>query len=167
MRLLLILILTMSASNATAQTAGGREGLRFGIWNSAAQPLDETARAVLFGMSFAAAASAGIEADEPRLLGLAVSLETKRALVTVIKPVAIPGLGLPQAFDPLRQQPSERVLPGPPGTFDQLVSFVGIIGLNLNAPELAQEGLTWSIAYGGQYNGYTDVGMALRYKRKF
>lgn len=165
MRLVLTLILILCASYVSAEPLREREGVTVGLWNSLSHPLKEASHSILPQQRYAPSLWDHARIQDPLFIGLAMSFDSPRASFAIIKPILAPGLGLNQTWNPLLQ--SEHRYPGQPGLFDGLVSFVGALRLNLGSPYDAQEGFTWSVAFSPPQNGHPDIGMALRYKRKF
>ncbi len=165
MRLVLALVLIMCAPHVSAETPHGREGWRIGFWDSLSPPIKDVSRDIMRHQIYAPSVWTHARMQDPLLIGPALSFDTPRATVTIIKPLIMSGLSQSETWNPLLQ--SEYRHPGQPGLFDGLVSFVGALRLNLGSQYDAQEGFTWSVAFSPPQNGHPDIGMALRYKRKF
>lgn len=169
----LILLLMMLAWPVFGQQAQQEQvTMQWGMFRA---PLQGTswmqldAHSMLFGTSMTFAPASPItEAQHPSLVGFALKVGTPQTSVELWKPMHViaPGLAPPQSGP----MPLAQTLWGTyhePQPFNGLVSFVGAIRLNLQSPSDAQEGFTWSLMYGGSYNGQTNVGLSMRYKLRF
>lgn len=168
---LVLLLMTLAWPAFGQQAKQEQVAVQWGMFGTPLPGASRTgidAHSMLFGASFTAAPASHIEAQSPSLVGFALKVGTPQTSVELFKPVHViaPGLAPPQSAP----MPLAQTLWGTyyaPQPFSGLVSLVSAIRLNLQSPSDAQEGFTWSLMYGGSYNGQTDVGMSMRYKVRF